>query len=103
MTLNTGIPNASSTREDKRVELRERMDRARLLVDAYTALANEIDVLSASSASFVPIWNEVSHRLRKDATMAQREHDKAQERLMTLNNADVSAERWTPKRSHEGE
>lgn len=97
----TNVPNASSSREDKRTELRERMDKALLLYSAYTALADEIDVLTASRQSFVSIWAEVSHRLRKDATHAQNEHDRAFGRLSDLNNADVARDRWVPRRSND--
>lgn len=93
------LPNASTSREDKRTELRERMDKSMLLYSAYTALADEIDVLTAGRQSFVAIWAEVSHKLRKDANHAQNEHDKAFGRLSDLNNADAARDRWIPKRS----
>lgn len=95
----TARPNASSSRDDKRTELRERMDKAMLLYAAYTALADEIDVLTAGRQSFVAIWAEVSQKLRKDATHAQNEHDKAFGRLSDLNSADAARDRWIPRRS----
>lgn len=97
----TNVPNVSSSRDDKRTELRERMDSTQLFIDAYSALADEIDVLTASRQSFVVIWGDVSMQLRRDASLAQREHDKAMERLTDLNNADAARERWVPKRSHD--
>lgn len=91
--------NVSTTRDTRRGELVQTIDRAELFAHALDQLADEIDQLAAPICAYGPIWEGVATRLRREALSCREQEHKARSRLVDIDAAEQAAARWVPTRS----
>jgi hypothetical protein len=89
----TDRPIASTTRDERLVELQSRVERIRFRMRSLNELADEIDGLQPRCQGYEPIWHRIAERIRLDAGSLEHDLARAQERLSTLSAAADAAVR----------
>jgi hypothetical protein len=89
----TDRPVASTSRDERLVELQSRTERIRFRMRAFNELADEIDKLQPRCQGYEPIWHRFADRIRTDAVSLEHDLARAQERLSTLSAAAEAAAR----------
>jgi hypothetical protein len=86
------------SREERRIELTERVDHYRFQISALHELADQINGLTARCQGYKPIWNKIAHRLREDAKVIEKDLARAEERLHAVMVAAEAADRYQADR-----
>lgn len=86
--------DVSITRDEKRVELIDRVKNQRDIAEAFDMLADFIDDTPIPRKSWEPIWDAVKVRLRADAKRARQRADEAEDRVLNIEAAARRREEW---------
>jgi len=86
--------DVSITREEKRVQLVDRVKDQRDIAEAFDMLADFIDDTPIPRKSWEPIWEAVKTRLRADAKRARTRADEAEDRVVNIEAAARRREEW---------
>jgi hypothetical protein len=85
---------ATTTREERRAELQERIGQCRFQINAHIELAELIEDSMARCQGYQVIWRKVANRLRADAQVIEADLNRAQERLADITTAQEAASRF---------